>query len=68
MEREHLKQYEGLYVTIRLGNGYNYKGVILQVTKTDVVFQDRLQGKVVMSNSDVMFIGLADDDGYMPKI
>ena len=68
MEKGHLKQYEGLFVTIRLSNGYNYKGIILQVTKTDVVFQDRLQGKVVMSCDDIMFIGLADDDRYMPKM
>ena len=68
MDDKHLKQYEGMYVTIRLSNGYNYKGTILDVSKGDVVFQDRRLGKVVISCMDVMFIGLSEDDGYMPKV
>ena len=68
METQHLKQYENLYVTIRLSNGYNYKGTILYVSNNDVAFQDRLLGKIIISCSDVRFIGLTNDDKYMPRI
>ena len=62
MEEEHVKQYEGQTVLIRISNGYKYSGLIVKVEKGDVLFCDRFLGDLVISCDDVKFIAIGGEE------